>query len=37
MEFLVLFGIGQFLLGVGGVLVGVATIWYVSNRIKKNT
>lgn len=36
MELLVLFGVGQFLLGVGGVLVGVAAIWYVSSHSEKN-
>ena len=36
MEFLVLFGVGQFLLGVGGILVGIATLWYVSARNKQS-
>ena len=35
MEFLILFGVGQFLLGVGGILVGIATLWYVSARTKQ--
>lgn len=36
MEFLVLLGLGQFLLGVGGVLVGVASIWHVSIHAKQD-
>jgi len=36
MEFLVLLGFGQFLSGVGGILVGVAAIWYVSDQSKKD-
>lgn len=36
MDFLVLFGVGQFLLGVGGILMGIATLRYVSDRTKKS-
>ena len=37
MGFLVLFGVGQFLLGVGGILVGIASLWYVSTRNEHST
>lgn len=36
MEFLILFGVGQFLVGVSGVLLGIAAIVYVSDRTKKS-